>query len=75
MSDEDGRRSFTRPCPTCSGVAQYKDGLFIGHVPDVEGWWTISGQAFLAALQRAHAREDPNLLYAEYYANSDTEMP
>lgn len=36
-----------------------------------ETWWAISGDAFLAALRRAHAGEDPDLLYAEHYANSD----
>ena len=37
------------------------------------GWWTISGEAFIDALRRAHAGEDPDLLYAEHYANSDHE--
>lgn len=33
------------------------------------GWWSISGQYFLEALRRAHAGEDPEMLYAEWYAN------
>lgn len=37
------------------------------------GWWAISGEMFLAALRRAHAGEDPDLLYIEYHANSDHE--
>lgn len=37
------------------------------------GWWAISGDAFLDALRKAHAGEDPDLLYAEHYANSDHE--
>ena len=37
------------------------------------GWWTISGEAFLDALRRAHQGEDPDILYAEHYANSDHE--
>lgn len=37
------------------------------------GWWAIAGEAFLEALRRAHAGEDPDLIYAEYYANSDHE--
>jgi hypothetical protein len=41
--------------------------------PTSLGWWTISGEAFLDALRRAHAGEDPDLLYAEHYANSDPE--
>jgi hypothetical protein len=36
-------------------------------------WWAISGDTFLAALRRAHAGESPDILYAEYYANSDTQ--
>lgn len=37
------------------------------------GWWVIHGDEFLDALRRAGAGEDPDLLYAEFYANSDTE--
>lgn len=37
------------------------------------GWWAISGEAFLDALKRAAAGEDPDLIYAEHYANSDIE--
>ncbi len=39
------------------------------------GWWTISGAALLEALRRAHAGEDPDLVYAELYANSETDRP
>lgn len=35
------------------------------------GFWAISGEALLAMLRRAHAGEDPDLVYAEEYANSD----
>lgn len=35
--------------------------------------WVISGAMFLDALRRAAAGEDPDLLYAEFYANSDHE--
>jgi hypothetical protein len=35
------------------------------------GWWTISGEDLLAMLRRAYDGEDPDLLYAEAYANSD----
>lgn len=34
------------------------------------GWWAISGEAILDMLRRAHAGEDPDLIYAEEYANS-----
>lgn len=35
------------------------------------GWWTISGEALMALLKRAHAGEDPEWIYAEAYANAD----
>ncbi len=35
------------------------------------GWWTISGQALLDALRRAHDGDSPDLVLAELYANSD----
>lgn len=37
-------------------------------------WWVISGDDLLAALKRAHSGKDPDLLYAELYANSDVEQ-
>lgn len=47
-----------------------------GHAIDGEaadwGWWAISGQAIMAALNRAHAGDDPELVYVELYANSET---
>lgn len=39
------------------------------------GWWVIHGEAFMDALRRAYAGENPDLLYAEYYANSEVERP
>lgn len=42
---------------------------------DPQGWWTISGTSLLDMLRRAHRGEDPDLLYAEAYANSDHEYP
>ena len=35
------------------------------------GWWVISGVDFANAMTRAASGEDPDLLYAEYYANGD----
>lgn len=35
------------------------------------GWWVISGDNLLAMLQRVHAGENPDLVYAEEYANSE----
>lgn len=37
------------------------------------GWWTISGIALLDSLKRVAGGEDPDLVYAELYANSDHE--
>ena len=37
------------------------------------GWWVISGDRLIKLLRRAHAGESPDLLYAEEYANSETE--
>lgn len=39
--------------------------------PTPLGWWTISGEALLDLLRRAHLGEDPDLMYAEEYANSE----
>lgn len=36
-------------------------------------WWAISEDAFLDALRRVAAGEDPDLVYAEFYANSEHE--
>lgn len=40
---------------------------------DELGWWTISGADLLAALYRVHIGEDPDIVYAELYANSQHE--
>ena len=37
------------------------------------GWHTMSGEFFLAALRRVAAGEDPDLLYAELWANAERE--
>lgn len=37
------------------------------------GWWVISGESLLEALRRCAAGEEPDLVYAELYANSETE--
>lgn len=39
------------------------------------GWWCISGEDLLDMLRRTHDGEDPDLLYAETYANSEIERP
>lgn len=40
----------------------------------VSDWWVVNGEALLALLRRAHDGEDPDLLYAEHYTNSDHEV-
>jgi hypothetical protein len=37
------------------------------------GWWCIHGEELLDGLRRAAAGDDPDLVYAELYANSDHE--
>jgi hypothetical protein len=36
------------------------------------GWWAISGEDILDLLKRAHAGEDPDMLYIEAYANAES---
>ena len=35
------------------------------------GWWTISGEALLEMLHRVAEGENPDLVYAEEYVNSE----
>lgn len=42
-------------------------------VTDTLGWWTLSGQALMDALRRVQDGDDPDVVYAELYANSDHE--
>lgn len=37
------------------------------------GWWAIQGEVLISMLRRCSAGEDPDLVYAEEYANSDHE--
>jgi hypothetical protein len=39
------------------------------------GWWVIAGGVLLDGLRRAAAGEDPDVVYAELYANADQERP
>lgn len=39
--------------------------------PPAEQWWTINGAELLAALQRAHDGDLPDVVYLELLANSD----
>lgn len=40
--------------------------------PQSEQWWTINGQTIIDALQRAHDGDDPNIVYMELYASSES---
>lgn len=40
-----------------------------------EPWWTISGDDLLAMLRQVANGDDPDLVYAEHYANSEHEHP
>lgn len=35
------------------------------------GWWTIHGDDIMSMMERAGKGEDPELIYMEYYANSE----
>lgn len=37
-------------------------------------YWVPAGTEFIAALRRANEGEDPELLYLEYVANSESEV-
>ena len=37
------------------------------------GWWAISGEALMYALRRVADGDDPDVVYAEMYANSEVE--
>lgn len=38
------------------------------------GWWVLDGQSLLDMLRRVADGEDPDLVYAEEYANCTHEM-
>lgn len=40
---------------------------------DSLGWWVIKGEVLLDALRRVSEGEDPDLVYAELYANTEVE--
>lgn len=41
--------------------------------PRHDAWWVIHSEVLQDALARAHAGEDPEILYVELIANSNTE--
>ena len=41
--------------------------------PPDEQWWTINGADLMDALHRAHDGDHPGIVYAELFANSETE--
>ena len=36
-------------------------------------WWTLHGETLISALREAHDGGNPELIYAELYANADNE--
>lgn len=42
---------------------------------DSLGWWAIGGSEFMRALHQVAAGDSPEVVYAEFYANSDIERP
>jgi hypothetical protein len=57
------------------GRWDHRRGLTLVPDPKSLGWWAISGEALLAALRRAAEGENPDIVYAELYANSKVETP
>ena len=41
--------------------------------PPTDQYWAINGQVMLDAMHRCHEGENPELMYLELIANSDTE--
>lgn len=42
------------------------------NVPPTEQWWALNGQILMNALHRCHEGENPEIMYLELIANSDT---
>ncbi|HET6916615.1 MAG TPA: hypothetical protein VFH56_11050 [Acidimicrobiales bacterium] len=66
MSDEQDK-----VCRDCAYVGYHCGRCLCCRPAGNLGWWTISGEALMDALRRAHDGEDPDLIYTEQYANSD----
>jgi len=68
-------------CPTCTagrsretcGMTCQTCGRDFAEKSVFDSWWTINGLSLRAALIRAWSGDDPELVYAELYANSDVE--
>lgn len=41
----------------------------------IDQWWSISGEDLMAMLRQVADGEDPDIVYAEAYANSRVEPP
>lgn len=46
-----------------------------GRALATEQWWAISGEDLMAMLRQVAEGEDPDIVYAEHYANSEVEPP
>ena len=42
---------------------------------DDDAWWVINAAELYEALERAHAGDEPYVVYMELYANSEIERP
>ena len=43
--------------------------------PEMMGWWVVNGAVLLDALRQCYRGENPDMIYAELYANSKVERP
>lgn len=69
---------MSAPCPNCDNPqARETAGMrceTCGRDFAVDlGWWAISGADLIDLLRRTHAGEDPDLVYAEAFANAESE--
>ena len=42
---------------------------------ELKGWWTISAASFMEALQKVEEGTPAEMVYMEWYANSDVSKP
>jgi hypothetical protein len=63
--------SMKVPTSVCAVAVTEDNDQKIFEGADEPSWWSIAGSDILDALRRAHAGEDPDLVFAEMYANSE----
>lgn len=57
----------------CKAGGEAKPNPCPWHDVEPKGYWAISAADLLSLMKRAHAGEDPHILYAEAFANSSVE--